>query len=74
MPKIFHHRNKCIGCNLCYEIWPVRWRISRIDGKCTLVDGVEKKGIWQAVISDDELAYNKKAANACPVKIITVME
>jgi len=74
MPKILHQRGKCIGCNLCYEIWPVRWRISRIDGKCTLVDGTEKKGVWQVIISDDEIVYNQKVVNACPVKIITIIK
>ena len=74
MPKILHHRSKCIGCNLCYEIWPVRWRISRADGKCTLVDGIEKKGVWQVVISEDEVPQNIRAANACPVKIIRVLQ
>jgi len=73
MPKILHHRSKCIGCNICYEIWPLRWRLSRADGKCTLVDGIEKKGVWQVVISADELAINQKVAEACPVKIIRVM-
>jgi ferredoxin len=73
MPKILHHRSKCIGCNICYEIWPLRWRLSRADGKCTLVDGIEKKGVWQVVISADELAINQKTAEACPVKIIRVM-
>ncbi len=74
MPKILHQRGKCIGCNICFEIWPVRWRMSRQDGKCTLVDSTEKKGIWQALISNDELAINKKAAQACPVKIIKIIE
>lgn len=73
MPKVLHHRSKCIGCNICYEIWPIRWRLSRADGKCTLVDGTEKKGVWQAVISTDEVAINRKAAEACPVKIIKVI-
>ena len=48
--------------------------MSRADGKCTLVDGTEKKGIWQAVISEDELSQNKRAARACPVKIITIIK
>lgn len=74
MPKILHQRARCIGCNLCYEIWPLRWRISRQDGKCTLVEGVEKKGIWQVTISNDEVAPNEKAAQACPVKIIRVQK
>ena len=74
MPKILHQRGKCIGCNLCYEIWPVRWRISRADGKCTLVDGIVKKDMWQVVISEDEVGHNQKVAHACPVKIITVIK
>lgn len=73
MPKILHHRGKCIGCNVCYEIWPVRWRMSRADGKCTLVGGIEKKGVWQVTISDGEQAINLKAAAACPVKIIRIV-
>ncbi len=74
MPKILHHRGKCIGCNVCYEIWPVRWRMSHADGKCTLVGGIEKKGVWQVTISDDEQAINLKAAAACPVKIIRIVQ
>ncbi len=73
MPKILQHRNRCIGCNLCYEIWPVRWRLSRTDGKCTLVGGIEKTGVWQATVSADELPMNEQAAAACPVKIIRIV-
>ena len=47
--------------------------ILRKIGKCTLVWGVEKKGIWQVLISADELEYNERAAAACPVKIIQVV-
>jgi ferredoxin len=43
-----------------------------VDGKCTLVGGVEKRGIWQAAISSDEVPFNEAAANACPVRIITI--
>jgi ferredoxin len=48
--------------------------MSRADGKCTLVGGVEKKGMWQVSVSADELAANRMAAEACPVKIIRVQE
>jgi len=34
---------------------------------------VEKKGIWQLVISADELSPNEQAAKACPVKIIKIV-
>jgi ferredoxin len=48
--------------------------MSRTDGKCTLVEGVEKKGVWQVVISDDELGPNRRVAGACPVKIIKIIQ
>lgn len=73
MIKILHQRNTCIGCNLCYEIWPLRWRISRADGKGTLVGGIEKKGVWQASVSEDELEMNMRVMNACPEKIIQIV-
>lgn len=74
MPKILHYRDKCIGCNICYEIWPVRWRLSRVDGKCTLVNGIVKKGVWQTNISTDEVAVNEQVASACPVKVIRIVK
>ena len=74
MPKVLHQRARCIGCNLCFEIWPLRWRMSHIDGKCTLVNGTEKKNIWQVIISEDEVPYNQKVALACPLKIITIIK
>jgi ferredoxin len=48
--------------------------MSHADGKCTLVGGIEKKGVWQVTISDDEQAINLKAAAACPVKIIRIVQ
>jgi ferredoxin len=72
MPKIMYYRNKCIGCNFCYETWPMRWRLSRKDGKSTLVGGTEKKGIFRVDIHADELDINTHIASACPVKIIKV--
>ena len=43
MPRIVQYRDKCIGCNLCYEMWPLRWRMSKTDGKSVLVGGEKKK-------------------------------
>ena len=74
MFRIIFHRPKCIGCNACVEAAPGRWRVSRIDGKCTLVEGKEKKGIYQAVVSMDEYEQNKMAAANCPVNIIHLQE
>ena len=40
------------------------------DGKCTLIDSKEKKGIYTAVTTDDEYDENLEAAELCPVNII----
>ena len=74
MIRIIHYREKCIGCNACVEAAPERWRVSRTDGKCTLIGSITKKGIQSVVIHADELDVNLKAAANCPVKIIQVRE
>jgi ferredoxin len=73
MFKVLHFRNRCIGCNACAEIAYNRWRMSRKDGKAVLVGGIEKKGIYQVSISDDELDENQQAREACPVKVIQII-
>ena len=70
--RIFQYRNKCIGCNACVEENRHRWRMSRKDGKCTLVGGVEKKGIYRIDLPEDEYESALAAAAKCPVKIIQV--
>ncbi len=70
MFRIIFYRSKCIGCNGCVEAAPDRWRVSRKDGKCNLIEGKAKKGIYQATASMDEYAQNKLAAANCPVRII----
>ena len=70
MFRITYFRNKCIGCNACVEAAPERWRVSRRDGRCTLIEGKEKRGIYRAVVSMVEYDQNKMAAANCPVKII----
>ena len=72
MFKITHYRDKCIGCNACVEAAPDRWRVSKKDGKCTLVGGNANKGIFHADIHESELEQNKLAAANCPVNIILI--
>ena len=72
MVRIIQQRGKCIGCHACVEAAGFRWRISRKDGKCTLIGAKEKKGWYTAVVSDDEWEANVLAAQNCPVKIIRV--
>jgi ferredoxin len=46
--------------------------MSKKDGKVTLIEGVEKKGMYTARVSDEEYEANVKAAQACPMNIIQV--
>ena len=70
MIRITHQREKCIGCNLCVEVARNRWRMSRKDGKSTIVGGEDNKGFYSVLVGDDEWKVNKYAADNCPVKII----
>lgn len=70
MIRVLQHRHKCIGCNACVEADKYRWRISKKDGKSTLIGGIEKKG-WFSVVVDEEEAQTLEAATIhCPVNII----
>jgi ferredoxin len=70
MIRIFHYRTKCIGCNACVEADKNRWRISRKDGKSTLIGGKNKNGIYRIEIENEEYKSVRKAIKNCPVKII----
>ncbi|MCF8254305.1 MAG: ferredoxin [Bacteroidia bacterium] len=74
MYKIIQQRNKCIGCNACVEAAPQRWVVSRLDGKSTLVGGVNKRGMFNVNIPDWELEENKRAQINCPVHIIDIIK
>jgi ferredoxin len=70
---IIQQRDKCIGCNYCVEFAPLRWAMSRADGKSILIGGIAKKGFWKVKTSVAEKEVNIKAAAACPVKVIQVI-
>lgn len=72
MIRITQQRDKCIGCNYCVEAAYNRWRMSKKDGKCTLIGAKDKRGFHSVVVGDDEYEENVVAANVCPVKIIKV--
>ncbi|MGB0431520.1 MAG: ferredoxin [Bacteroidia bacterium] len=74
MIRIHYHRAKCIGCNGCVEANPERWRVSRKDGRSTLVGGTQRKNMFIALVPYDELEANELAAKSCPVNIIRVEE
>ncbi|MGN6296143.1 MAG: ferredoxin [Ginsengibacter sp.] len=74
MPNIIHYRKKCIGCGICYEMMPGIWRMSKKDGKATLIKSVIKKDVSILSIPHSIIADAKKVSHACPVKIIRVNE
>lgn len=73
MFKLIHYRNRCIGCNACVEIAYNRWRMSKKDGKVVLLGAIEKKGIYQVRLNEDEFPENEQALEACPVKVIQIV-
>lgn len=74
MIRIIQQRAKCIGCNACVEVAESRWRISKKDGKCTLVGGIEKKGFYSVLVNNFELEENLIASKNCPVNIIQIIK
>lgn len=74
MPNIIHYRKKCIGCGICYEMMPSIWRMSKKDGKSTLLKAAVKKEVFVLPVDDSLIEEAKKVAKACPVKIIHVNE
>lgn len=72
MVIITQQRDKCIGCNYCVELAEQRWRMSKKDGKCTLIGATERRGFHTVRVGNGEYEDNIRAAEACPVKIIQV--
>lgn len=73
MPKIIHYRTKCIGCSICFEMQPNLWRMSKKDGKATLVQSIAKKEVYQLSLHDSDAAIAIEVAKACPVKVIKLV-
>lgn len=72
MVIVTHQREKCIGCNYCVELAFKNWRMSKKDGKATLLGAENKKGFHTARLDNEDFDSNVKAAEACPVNIIKV--
>ncbi len=72
MPTIIYYRNKCIGCGICFEMQPELWRLSKKDGKVTLLWSVAKKDLFILPLNKDLEQQCREVANACPVKIIKI--
>lgn len=73
MAKIIHYRNKCIGCGICFEMQPELWRMSKRDGKATLLRSTEKKDVFVLPVNKDIQHQAEQVKKACPVKIIKIL-
>ncbi len=73
MTKIIHYRNKCIGCGICFEMQPELWRMSKKDGKATLLKANAKKDVFVLAVNNINAQKTLEVKNACPVKIIKVV-
>jgi ferredoxin len=70
MPKIIQYRDKCIGCGICFELQPDLWRMSKKDGKATLLKSENKKNVFVLAVTASVQKDTTEVAKACPVKII----
>lgn len=75
MVTVTLQRDKCIGCNYCVEFAPEYFAMSKKDGKSVLLRSTERRG-FHTIKTNAPGAFEacEKAAKACPVKIITVIE
>lgn len=73
--KVVYERNGCIGAAACAALLAERWKISDMDGKANLINGVETKpGIFEYEFTEDELARVLESAEACPVNVIHIYD
>jgi ferredoxin len=73
MFKIIFYRNKCIGCGICFELQPELWRLSKKDGKATLVNSIVKKDVFLLAVNNNDQQKTEEVKRACPVKIIKIL-
>lgn len=73
MAKIIQYRRNCIGCGVCVEQQPELWRMSKKDGKATLLNGTGKKDLFILNITPTVMVKAEEIAIACPVKIIKIV-
>lgn len=71
---ICHKRDDCIGCGSCAFLARNTWRMSDVDGKADLAEGIPKGDFVISRIEEVDYEDNKKASEACPVGIIRIEE
>lgn len=72
MIQVTQIRKKCIGCNACAEMDPGNWRMSRKDGKATLIHAKERKGYFNLELPSGDYVQQKQIAAACASRCILI--
>ncbi|MCF7835534.1 MAG: ferredoxin [Candidatus Marinimicrobia bacterium] len=74
MTKIIQKREGCIGCGTCTVLCSNFWQMDD-DSKASLKGATRKEnGDFELEVEEDQVKCNKDAAEACPVKIISIEE
>ena len=73
MAKLIQYRSKCIGCGVCFEMQPELWRMSKKDGKATLLGATEKKAVFVLPVGNGNQQRTMEVTRACPTKIIKLI-
>lgn len=71
--QVIHKRPDCIGCGACASLCPEYWHMDA-DGKSKLKNAIKQKNGIETAEFKEGLKCNQKAANACPVQIISIKE
>jgi ferredoxin len=69
--RVIIDRNECISCGSCVEICPEVYKID-VDGKAAVTERYSDKGPAQGDIPGEAIDCAERAAQSCPVNVITV--
>lgn len=71
MPKILHHRQKCIGCGACAAMCAKFFKMNK-DGLSDLIGGQYDTGKKEGSLETTDTACALETVAACPVQAIEV--
>lgn len=72
MPKILHHRQKCIACGACAAVCPKFFEMSEKDGLSDLKKAKYDAQKKQGKLAVSEVGCAQDAQNSCPVQAIEI--
>lgn len=72
--KLIQLRENCIGCHACVLIAPQNWKMNNLEAKSDLIGGIKKGDTFVTDLHEIDYYDNLKAAEACPMNIIKVVD